>query len=83
MGALTIIKYILAIFFGSIMFMFLGNIVYQTRYENSMWDDMPANILAFGDQEYGIWILYGIITIIAIVVLAVYNEANRNRAVAN
>lgn len=79
MGAVTIIKYVFGFAFGYIVYMLLGPVVYKTRYENSQWDDMPTNILAFGDQMYGIWILF-IIVIAAVILLASIMEADRHRA---
>lgn len=79
MGAVTIIKYVFAFAFGYLVFIILGPVVYKLRYQNSQWDSMPTNILAFGDQIYGIWILFTII-IAAVILLASIMEADRNRA---
>ena len=79
MAVLTIIKYFLGFAFGYILYILFGRVVYETRYENSMWDDMPANIQAWGDQVYGIWILVAVV-IAAVLLLAAWSESNRRRA---
>lgn len=81
MAVVTIIKYVLVFFFGYMVFMLLGYLVYVTRYENPQWDTMPTNILAFGDQMYGIWILF-IPIIAAIILTSAWAAADRSRSVA-
>ena len=75
----TIIKFVLAFFFGYLAYILIGPVVYISRYENPEWDNMPIFMKAFGDQMYGIWILFGVIIAI-ILIYAGINEANRNRA---
>lgn len=73
------IKYVFTFAFAFMIFILFGYLVYQMRYENSFWDDMPANMLAFGDQTYGIWLL--IIPIIAaILIITAWREAERKAA---
>jgi hypothetical protein len=79
MALFTILKYALAFFFGYAAFIMLGPVVMMTRYENPAWDTMPTWMLAFGDQQYGIWILF-IIIIAAVIMFAAITEANRNRS---
>ena len=81
MAAGTVVKFILAVAFGYLIYYFFSPLLYQTRYENSMWEGLPTNILAYGDQIHGIWLLIGVV-IIAVAVFAAYNEADRNRALS-
>lgn len=78
MGFFTIVKYGLAFFFGFLIFITFGPVVYQTRYENASWDALPVWMQATGDQIYGIWILF-IPIIAAVIVYGAVVEANRNR----
>lgn len=80
MALFTIIKYVLAFFFGYFVFILLGPVVFMTRdpETNPMWADMPISMLAFGDQTYGIWILF-VILIAVVIIIAGIAEANRNR----
>lgn len=80
MALFTIIKYALAFFIGYLVFIILGPFIFGLRYENPMWDDMPLEMTAFGDIEYGIWVLMSIL-IAAVVLLAGISEANRQRNV--
>lgn len=82
MAVVTIIKYALVFAFGYIVFMLLGLVVYKTRYANPQWDDMPTSVIAFGDQVYGIWILF-IPIIAAIILLSAWAAADRSRAVTS
>jgi energy-converting hydrogenase Eha subunit A len=82
MAVVTIIKYVLIFAFGYIVYMLLGLIVYKTRYENPQWDNMPTSIIAFGDQAYGVWILF-IPIIAAIILLSAWAASDRSRAVAS
>jgi len=75
----TLIKYVLAFFVGYMVFIVSGPLMEMLRYENPMWDDMPTWMQAWGDQQYGIWILF-IILIAAVILIAGIAEANRNRA---
>lgn len=78
MAMWTIIKFVMAIFFGYLAYIVIGPMVKISRYDNSQWDDMPVFMQAFGDQMYGIWILF-IIILGAILIYFGINEANRNR----
>lgn len=78
MGLFTIIKYVLAFFFAYTVFIIFGPVVFQTRYENPMWDTMPTWMNAHADQLYGVWVLF-IVIIAAVIIYAGINEANRNR----
>lgn len=78
MAMWTIIKFVMAIFFGYLAYIVLGPAVFSSRYENSQWDSMPVFMQAFGDQMYGIWILF-IVILGAVLIYAGINEANRNR----
>ena len=75
----TLIKYVLAFFVGYMVFITAGPLMEMLRYENPMWDDMPTSMQAWGDQQYGIWILF-IVLIAAVIIIAGIAEANRNRA---
>jgi len=79
MAVLTVIKFVLSFALAYILYMIFTPIIFQTRYENSMWDDMPVSIQAWGDQIYGIWILI-IIIIAGIISLAAWAESSRQRA---
>ncbi len=79
MAVITVIKFVLSFALAYILYMIFSPIVFQTRYENSMWDDMPVSIQAWGDQIYGIWILI-IIIIAGIISLSAWAESNRQRA---
>lgn len=80
MALWTILKLALGFFFGYLLFITLGPVVYQTRYENASWDDMPVWLQAHGDQIYGIWILV-IVVVAAVLIFAGISEARRNRNV--
>lgn len=75
----TLIKYVLGFFVGFMIFIVSGPVMYMMRYQNDMWDDMPVFMQAFGDQQYGIWVLF-IVIIAAVLVIAGISEANKNRA---
>lgn len=79
MALVSVLKYVFTFALGFFMFIFLGQLVYRTRYENPFWDDVPANILAFGDQMYGIWLLM-IIIIPAVLIVAAWRESERKAA---
>lgn len=76
----TLVKYVLAFFFGYLVFALIAPVVFMTRdvETNPMWEGLPISMLAFGDQSYGIWILFTIIIAVVIIIAAVA-EANRNR----
>ncbi len=76
----TLIKYVLAFFFGYLVFSLVAPVVFMTRdvETNPMWEGLPISMLAFGDQSYGIWILFTIIIAVVIIIAAI-SEANRNR----
>lgn len=78
MALFTLIKYVLGFFVGFMVFIVSGPVLYLLRYQNDMWDNMPVSMQAWGDQEYGIWILF-IVIIAAVLVIAGINEANKNR----
>jgi len=80
MAVLTVIKYVLSFALAYILYMIFTPIIFQTRYENSMWDDMPVSVQAWGDQIYGIWLLIAII-IATIILLAAWAESDRRRAI--
>lgn len=80
MAFYTLIKYVLAFFVGFFIFITAGPVMYDMRYTNSMWDDMPTDMQAYGDMQYGIWVLF-IVVIVGIIVIAGINEANKNRAI--
>ena len=79
MAAITIIKYVLAFVFGFTIFMMLSPIMEDLRYENPLYDNMPTEILAFGDQMHGLWLMTAVI-IAAIILLSGFGEAMRARA---
>lgn len=79
MALFTLIKYVLGFFVGFLVFIVSGPVQYMLRYQNPMWDSMPTFMQAWGDQEYGIWVLF-IVIIAAVLVIAGINEANKNRA---
>lgn len=74
----TLVKYVLAFFVGYMVFIVSGPLMEMLRYENPMWDDMPTYMQAWGDQQYGIWILFAVL-IAAVILIAGIAEANRNR----
>lgn len=78
MALFTLIKYVLGFFVGFLIFIVSGPLNYMLRYANPMWDNMPTFMQAWGDQEYGIWVLF-IVIIAAVLVVAGINEANKNR----
>ena len=79
MAMWTIIKFVMAIFFGYLAYIVIGPMVFISRYDNPQWDDMPMFMKAFGDQMYGIWILF-IVIMGAVLIYMGINEANRNRS---
>ena len=80
MAAIAILKFVLTFALGFGLFMFATPIITDLRYSNSMWDDMPTNILAFGDQIHGIWLLMSLV-IAAMLVLLLLSEAANKRAI--
>lgn len=69
MAMITIVLFVFAVVFGYLSYMLFTPIIADMRYVNSMWDDMPTDVLAFGDSIHGIWLMLGVV-IIAIAVLA-------------
>ena len=78
MALFTLVKYVLAFFVFYIIFILSGPMMEMMRYENPIWDGMPTWMQAWGDQEYGIWILFIVIGA-AVIFIAGIAEANRNR----
>lgn len=78
MALFTIIKYALAFTFAYMTYIILGPLVFDLAYENPMWNDMPIEMTAFRDLEYGIWILFAIL-IIAVLLISGISEANRKK----
>lgn len=78
MALFTLLKYVLGFFVGMMIFILAGPLEYMLRYENDMWEDMPAGMQAFGDQMYGLWIMF-VVIIAAVLVVAGIAEANKNR----
>jgi len=74
MAMITIVLFVFAIAFGYIAYMLFTPVIADVRYNNSMWDDMPTDVLAFGDQIHGIWLMLGVV-IIAIAVMAGISKA--------
>jgi hypothetical protein len=52
------------------------------RYDNPMWDNMPTWMNAWGDQIYGIWVLFNVL-MAATMIIAGITEANRSRSLEN
>ena len=65
--------------FGYVIFIFLGPVIFTARYSTGLWDKEPINIIAFGDQIYGIWLLL-IPVIAAGLLLFAWREAERKAA---
>jgi type II secretory pathway component PulF len=76
----TLVKYVLAFFFGYLVFTVVAPVVFETRNPetNQQWQGLPVSMLAFGDQSYGIWILFAVV-IAVVIIIAGIAEANRNR----
>ncbi len=74
MAMITIVLFVFAIVFGYLAYMLFTPILADVRYENAMWDDMPTDVLAFGDQIHGIWLMIGVV-IIAIAVMTGISKA--------
>ena len=68
MAMITIVLFVFAIVFGYLAYMLFTPILADVRYNNPMWDEMPTDVLAFGDQIHGIWLMLGVV-IIAIAVM--------------
>ena len=81
MAVLTILMYVIVFVVAYATYALFSPIIYQTRYENPLWDTMPSSVIAFGDQIYGLWALMAII-VAAVILLAAWNNANRARAVS-
>ena len=79
MAAITILFFVLSLSIGFGLYMITTPIVTEVRYNNHMWDDMPTNVLALGDQIHGIWLLF-ILVIVGMVVLMAYQRASNARA---
>jgi hypothetical protein len=82
MAMYTIIKYVLAWFIGNIIFIIMGPMEKMLRYDNPMWDNMPTWMNAWGDQIYGIWVLFNVL-MAATMIIAGITEANRSRSLEN
>jgi len=80
MALFTLVKYVLGFFFGYIVFTLTAPVVFMTRdpATNPQWEGLPVFMLAFGDQTYGIWILFSVIIAVVIIIFGIA-EANRNR----
>lgn len=74
MAMITIVLFVFAIVFGYIAYMLFTPILTEVRYSNPMWDDMPSDVLAFGDQMHSIWLMVGVV-IIAIAVMTGISKA--------
>ena len=81
MAAIAILKFVLTFALGFGLFMLATPLITDLRYANSMWDDMPTNVLAFGDQMHGIWLLMSLV-IAAMLVLLLLSEASNRRAIS-
>lgn len=79
MAAITILLFVLSFAIGFALYMILTPIVTETRYNNHMWDEMPTNVLALGDQIHGIWLLF-ILVIAGMLVLMGFQRASNARA---
>ena len=79
MAAITILLFVLSFAIGFALYMILTPIVTESRYGNSMWDEMPTNVLALGDQIHGIWLLF-ILVIAGMLVLMSFQRASNARA---
>jgi len=74
----TLIKVALAFFVGYMVYIVSGPVIKMLRYDNSTWDTMPTWMQAWGDQMYGIWILFAVLIAATIIVFGIA-ESNRNR----
>lgn len=81
MAAITILLFVLTFAIGYGLYMILTPIVTETRYGNDAWDEMPTNVLAFGDQIHGIWLLF-ILVIAGMLILMGFQRASNARATA-
>ena len=81
MAAITIVLFVLTFAIGFMLYMVVTPVVTEVRYNNSMWDDMPTNILAMGDQIHGIWILF-ILVIAGMIIFMGFQRASNARATA-
>ena len=81
MAAITIVLFVLTFAIGFALYMIVTPIVTDARYNNSMWNDMPTNVLALGDQIHGIWLLF-ILVIAGMIVLMGFQRASNARATA-
>ena len=79
MALVTVVKFVMTFAFAYIIFIFLGPIVYQMGYSNTMWKNLPVSELAFRDQTYGIWVLV-IVIVAAILLITAWREAERKAA---
>lgn len=79
MALVTVIKFVMTFALAYVLFIFIGPIVHEMAYSNSLWDNMPVSELAFRDQTYGIWALM-IVIIAAIILLFAWREAERKAA---
>lgn len=79
MALVTVVKFILTFAIGYMIFIFLGPLVYESRYGMGLWDDLPTNMQAYGDNLYGIWILM-VIIIAAVILITAWREAERKAA---
>jgi hypothetical protein len=79
MALVTVVKFVLTFALGFMIFIFLGPLVYNARYGMGLWDDLPVNIQAYGDNLYGIWILI-IVILAAILLITAWREAERKAA---
>lgn len=81
MAAIAIVKFVLTFALGFGLFMFVTPLLTDLRYNNPLWDNMPSDVLAFGDTIHGIWLLFSLV-IGAMLVLLLFSEASNKRAVS-
>lgn len=81
MAAIAIVKFVLSFALAFALFMIATPLLTDLRYANPMWDDMPTNVLAFGDQMHGIWLLFALV-IAVMLILLLFGESSRTRAIS-
>ena len=77
MALVLIIKFVLSLFVGYLIFMFMSPILYEIRYNSpGLWANVSPSLLAIADQWYGAWLMMSVI-IAAVLILWGFANANR------
>lgn len=79
MALVTSLKFIITWVFANGIFILMGPIVYFMRYNSGLWNNLPPDMLAWGDTLYLMWVAQ-IIIIPIIIAITAWREAEQRAA---